>query len=87
MIIFYKGCKTNIEGMKYDTRWEEQTSVNEFDIYQINSKYQSTINKLPTYLNKTQMQSTKYLFYKIYTLHLDEDHLFFNFLKINLSSL
>ena len=64
---FYKGCLTNIEGIKYDSRWEDQTSVTEWDLYQNNPIYQDTLNSLPLYINKTQMQSTKYsLFQRTY---------------------
>ena len=64
---FYKGCLTNIEGIKYDSRWEVQTSVTEWDLYQNNPIYQDTLNSLPLYINKTQMQSTKYsLFQRTY---------------------
>ena len=67
MIIFFKGCLTNIEGIKYDSRWEDKTSVTEWDLYQNNPIYQDTLNSLPLYINKTQMQSTKYsLFQRTY---------------------
>jgi len=56
---FYKGWVTNVDGLQMDDRWEPLLSVTEWDIYNMDHLFHDTVNKLPGYVNQTQMMADK----------------------------
>ena len=61
---FYKGCNSNVDGMKYDTRWEELIDITETSLYKSNPLINSTLSSLPLYFDKYVQDSTIYTLYQ-----------------------